>query len=309
MIDVNIIVLNYNGEKIIPECLPSIIEAAGASRCKVKVTVVDNESKDDSLEVLRSYGSDIEVLPLKNRVLCSFNDAVRAQKEDIAILLNNDIKVDKGFVDPLVKVFEDNEDAFMASPKCYAFDGKTPEGGRSKGFIKYGWFGAMARYDGWKDELDEPGYTFQSGFGAVRKDRFLELGGYDDLYLPGRLEDSDIGFRAWKRGWKSYYAPGSVVYHMGGITFNKEFGKKGVSAIDSRNSAMFFWKNISDPRYWLMHILFMPVRVLWWLSRGDFAAVKGLFRAFGRIPEIAERRAKNRGEEKYGDREIFSIFE
>ncbi len=306
---VNIIVLNYNGENLLPVCLPSVIEAGKRSSYQVRITVIDNESTDGSLEVLKIFSGDIDIIGKTNRVFCSYNDVVRDQTEEIAILLNNDIRVESDFVDPMVEVFLDNEDAFTVAPKCYDFEGSRVEGGGSKGFIKYGWFGAMARYPGWEEEVNKPGYTSQTGFGAVRRDRFLELGGYDDLYLPGRLEDSDICFRAWKMGWKCYYEPKAVVYHMGGASFGKKFGKKGISAIDSRNSALFFWKNISTFRYWFTHILFMPARIILWLYRRDIHAVKGLFQAFGRIPKIIRKRAHIRkGLYKLSDKEFFDIF-
>lgn len=305
---VNLIILNYNGEKLIPECLPSVIGAKKRYPHSARITVIDNESTDASLEVLREFAGEVDIVKMPNRVFCSYNDVVRDQEEEIAVLLNNDIRVDQDFIGPMVEIFRNNEDAFMVAPKCYDFQGASVEGGRSKGFIKYGWFGAMARYPGWEQYLDKEGYTFQTGFGAVRRDRFLELGGYDDLYLPGRLEDSDICFRGWKKGWKSYYEPKSVVYHMGGASFGKAFGKKGISAIDSRNSALFFWKNISNVHYWAMHILFIPVRIAWWLSRGDFAAVKGLFQAFGKIPEVIRRRNLPGKVTKLKDKEVFGYF-
>jgi len=305
--NVNIIVLNYNGETLLPKCLPSIIAAKNASKYDARITVIDNESTDNSLEVLKAYDADVSVLPLKNRVLCSFNDAVEGQTEEIAILLNNDIRVDKFFIDPLMETFRKSDDVFLVVPKCFDFDGVHLEGGRSKGFIKYGWFGALAKYEGWKSDIDKPGYTFQSGFGAVRRDRFLELGGYDDLYRPGRLEDSDIGFRSWKKGWKSYYAPESVVYHMGGESFGKRFGRSGISAIDSRNSFLFFWKNISDPIFWISHVLFLPVRIVWWLFRGDVSAVKGFFQAFSRLFEVVKKR-RVLPVSNISDREVFNRF-
>jgi N-acetylglucosaminyl-diphospho-decaprenol L-rhamnosyltransferase len=307
---INVIILNYNGEKLIPECLPSIIEARGASKHNVRITVIDNESTDKSLEVLACYGKAVEVVKLKNRVFCSYAEVIREQKDEIAVLLNNDLRVDRDFIDTMAEVFEKHDNAFMVAPKCFDFTGEALEGGRSKGYIKFGWFGGIARFKGWEKEIEIPAYTFQTGFGAVRRDRFLELGGYEDLYLPGRLEDTDICFRAWKKGWKSYYAPKSVVYHLGGASFKEKFGKKGISSIDSRNSALFFWKNINDPWYWAMHIFFMPVRILWWLSRGDTAAVKGLFQAFGRLPQVMKKRnaEKNAGY-KLSDREVFKVFE
>jgi N-acetylglucosaminyl-diphospho-decaprenol L-rhamnosyltransferase len=197
----------------------------------------------------------------------------------------------------------------MVAPKCYDFAGETLEGGRSKGYIKYGWFGAMAKYPEWQTDIDNFGYTLQSGFGAVRRDRFIEIKGYDDLYLPGRLEDSDLCFRAWKRGWKCYYQPKSVVYHIGGASFEKKFGKKGISSIDARNSALFFWKNIDSPMYWFQHIIFFPLRMLYWLLKGDFAALKGLCQAFNSLGRVIIRRRKE-GDCKYtlSDRAVFSVF-
>jgi len=306
---VNVIVLNYNGEKLIPECLPSIIEAKRASSNEVIVTVIDNQSTDGSLEALKQYSDEIDVQMRQNRVFCSFNDVVGMHGEDVAILLNNDIRVDRGFIDPMVSVFYERKDAFMVAPKCYDFDGEALEGGRSKGFIKFGWFGAIARYPGWEDEVDVFDYTFQSGFGAVRCDRFHELEGYDDLYLPGRLEDSDICFRAWEKGWKCYYQPDSVVYHKGGESFKNKFGVKGISAIDNRNSLLFFWKNISSWEYWLRHVVFLPVRLARWTIRGEMSAVKGVFEAFSRIQQVSERRRIKRNDPgRLSDRAIFGYF-
>jgi len=306
---VNVIILNYNGEVLIPECLPSVIAAKKASRYQVRITVIDNESTDSSLEVLDGFAPDIDIVRSPNRVFCSYNEVVRAQEEEVAILLNNDMKVDSGFIDPMVKVFEENGDAFQVAPKCFDFSGKALEGGRSRGFIRFGWFGAMARYPGWEDDVDRSDITFQSGFGAVRRDRFLELEGYDSLYLPGRLEDSDLGLRAWRKGWKSYYQPLSVVYHKGGESFRKEFGVKGVSEIDSRNSLMFFWKNIRDLGFLAQHVLFLPLRLLLWVFRGEFSAIKGFFSAFRRIGDVRKARA-HEGKIRYEltDRKVFDMF-
>ncbi|KJJ83345.1 family 2 glycosyl transferase [Candidatus Omnitrophus magneticus] len=306
---VNVIVLNYNGDKLLKECLPSIIRAKNISNYAVRVTVIDNESTDNSLKVLEEFKNEIDIILCKNRVLCSFNEVVANQKEEIAVLLNNDMRVDEKFIDPLVHVFEQKRDAFLVCPKCFNFTGEGIEGGRSKGFIKFGWFGAMAKYKGWEKELDKFNYTFQSGFGAVRKDIFTKLGGYDDLYLPGRLEDSDICFRSWKNGFKCYYEPESIIYHKGGETFNKTFGKNGVSSIDSRNTLLFFWKNITGLRYWMEHIFFLPVRLVYWLIKGEYSAIRGVFQAFGKIDIVStKRRLKKKEQYKITDRAIFEIF-
>ena len=307
--NVNLIVLNYNGEKLIPECMPSIIEAKKVSSHNVRITVIDNESTDGSLDILRKFDSEIEIIKSKNKVLCSFNDVVGAQTEEIAILLNNDIRVEKNFIDPIVKVFEDKNDAFMIAFKVFDFNDEIMEG-RSTGFIKKGWFGALARYKGWESDIEKFNYTFQAGNGAIRRDKFKELGGYSELYLPGRFEDSDLCFRAWKKGWKCYYQPESIVYHKGGESFKEKFGLKGISFIDSRNSMLFFWKNISSKRFWLSHILYLPIRIGWWLLRGEFDAIKGLSGAISRVPGVLKkRREEKKTSYKLKDREVFKIFE
>lgn len=303
-----ILILNYNGEKLLAECLPSIIEAASVSRYDTDVVVVDNESTDHSIEVIESFMPRLTLIKKANRVLCSFNDVIKELDKDVLILLNNDMKVDTGFVDPLVESLEKDRDIFLAVPKCCTFKGDKVECGRTKAFIRYGWFGALGRFKGWEDELDRTALTFQSGFGAVARDKFLELGGYDDIYLPGRLEDSDICFRAWKNGWKNVYEPRSVIYHKGGESFNREFGRKGMSFIDTRNSLLFFWKNITRPLYWMEHILFFPLRLIYLMLKGDFSAVRGVFGAVGMIRDVRVRRARHGVNNVVSDKEIFRLF-
>lgn len=305
---ITILVLNYNGEVLLSECLPSIIEAASLSKNTVDVAVIDNESSDRSIDVIKGFSSHVRLIKSPNRVLCSFNDVVRDLEGEVAILLNNDMKVGGDFVDALAGHFGKDDDVFLVAPKCFTYEGDVVECGRTKGFIKYGWFGALGRFPGWESEMNSSQATFQSGFGAVHIKKFLELGGYDDIYLPGRLEDSDICFRAWKRGWKSVYEPRSAVYHKGGASFKKKLGKGGMSEIDARNSLLFFWKNISDPYYWAEHILFFPARILYWTLRRDYSALKGMISAFKKMPKVAERRREVTGMAVVPDRQIFSLF-
>ena len=136
---INIIILNYNGRDLLAECLPSVVEASDTSKYSCKVTVIDNVSTDDSVSFLRSNFPDVDVVRAKeNRVLCSYNDVLRSIKDDITILLNNDLKVRNDFVDPLIEPFRE-EDVFLASPKSYFFDGRY-EGGRSYIFMKFFFF-------------------------------------------------------------------------------------------------------------------------------------------------------------------------
>jgi GT2 family glycosyltransferase len=145
-----------------------------------------------------------------------------------------------------------------------------------------------------------------AGYGAFDRKKFLALNGYDDLYLPGRLEDSDLCFRAWKSGWKLFYEPRSVVYHKGGVSFHKKFGVFNTLRINHRNSFLFVWKNISDPEYILGHILFLPFRLLFALLRGNSSFVLGFFDALGLLGEALKRRSTI-VPSKMTDRQIFNM--
>ncbi len=304
-------VLNYNGEALLVECLPSIVDACQRASPPCRLTVIDNDSFDHSVEMLKRDFSSVYLRQFENRVLCSFNDAVRESDADIVLLLNNDLKVEPDFIDPLVEVFRNHEDAFLAAPKAYTFDGKQYEGSLAKINFKNGILWGNSRFPGYENKVDVPGITMLAGgFAAYRKDIFLKLGGFDDLYLPGTVEDADLCFRAWKAGYKGYYVPKSRVYHKGQVTFKKTFGSSRLSAINQRNLHLFVWKNISDPLLLLKYILWLPFRLLFFLLQGRFEFFYGFIWAWLRLPQAFRRRWGAKGMMPVRtDREIFKISE
>ena len=81
---------------------------------------------------------------------------------------------------------------------------------------------------------------------AFDRRKFLELGGFDELLAPFYLEDTDIGYMAWKRGWKVLYQPRSVVYHEHRGTIGKRFSAAQIDLVLKKNFALFCWKNIHE---------------------------------------------------------------
>lgn len=288
---VQIIVLNYNGTEILPCCLPSLVEAARKASFPTGVTLLDNCSTDRSVEWVRRNCPEVRVAQaLKNRFLVSFNDYVQQIDEDIVILMNSDIKAEPHFVDPLVRVFVEHADAFMASPQSFTFDGSRYEAGRTRASIRAGIFWSSANFPGCEELSKQAGVTFASGFGAFHRKKFVSLGGYDDLYLPGIMEDADLGFRAWREGYRSYYVPKSRVFHMGQASFQKAFGKKGLLTLAHRNMFLFIWKNIQDASIWAEHLLLLAPRLIYALLRGKTEFIVGFFQALHTWPEARQRR-------------------
>jgi GT2 family glycosyltransferase len=306
---INIFVLNYNGEELIPLCLPSLIKAKDSSRYTTEVFVIDNESTDCSLGVLQRFIDDAHIIRHPNRFLCSFNTAVASFDSDIVVLLNSDIKVEPTFLDYLVGVFLNQSDVFMVAPQCWTFDRSQYEGMRTRIKMKFGFFQAFSRYPGYEAEIERPGYTANAGsVVAFRRDRFLELGGYDDLYLPGRVEDVDICYRGWKRGYKAYYAPESLAYHKGMASFKKAFGYRKALTLSYRNTFLFIWKNITDKRLLLEHIVFLFPWLLFSLQKLNFSFVQGFIQALPKFTAALSRRKKERPYFKKTDRELLELL-
>lgn len=304
---VSFFVLNYNGAQLLPECLPSILRSTVNTKYKTQLLVIDNQSTDSSLEVLRNQFPDIPVLsPKKNRYLCSFNEYVFTDRSDVVVLMNNDIKVEEDFLDPLVQLFEKKDDAFMASSLCWDFSKKGYEGGLSVLIKKYGWWGTCSVNP---FSFDHFPYTASIGACiAFRRDRFVELGGYDDLFLPGTLEDLDICYRGWREGWKGYFVKESVIYHKGQATFKEKFGAAKIRELATRNTFLFTWKNVHDPRLLLEHFVWIPARLLYALLRFDFPFLIGCFKAFLMMPRTWQKRAGAKHSTKLTDREIIDVF-
>ena len=305
-----IVILNYNGRDILERYLPSFCQALQKSRFNCRLSVLDNQSQDDSVAFLRRAFPDVQVyIAPENRVLCSYNDLARSLDAEILIFMNNDILVDADFIDPLIEPFLDDADIFFVTPRCLSLLDKRYEGNKTRGFIRHGLYWSSAIYPGHEREIDKAGLTLQGGFGAVDRKKFLELGGYDDLYLPGRLEDADLCFWAYKKGWRCLYEPRSVVYHEGGVSFKRRFGMRKTLVVNWRNTFLFMWKNISDKILIFRFFMWLPVRLLVSLATGKPELFLGFWQALPLYSKARERRhamQKKIDPTRISDQEIFS---
>jgi len=95
----------------------------------------------------------------------------------------------------------------------------------------------------------------------VRRELFLALGGFDDLYLPGRYEDLDLAWRGWRRGWRGLFVPEARALHLGAGTFGPYYGRS-IARLDLRNAVLFVWKNLTDRALLVRHFGWLSVRLL-----------------------------------------------
>ena len=291
-----ILVLNYNGRDLLRECLPSVIEAADRSPMPCDVAVIDNESTDDSLALLARDWPRVEVIEEENRGLASFNHVLERRSEDVVLLLNNDVKLDPNAVGPLVDAVRGRPDALFAAPRCWSFDGLEYEGMRTRVRMRFGMVQGRCRVPGFEATLDRPGLTASAGpVLAVDRRKFLELGGYDPLYFPGRIEDLDLGFRGWMAGYRGVYVPDSVAYHRGFGSFGPAFGIEGNDRLALRNTLLFSWKNLGGRRL-AAHLGWLAARAIIAAGTGRLGFLVALREAIGRLGEaLAARRLEMSG--------------
>jgi GT2 family glycosyltransferase len=217
--------------------------------------------------------------------------------------------------DPLEPSGEGRE-IFMVAPKCLRFDDETYEGFRTAVWWKLGLLRATALFPGHEPSIDQPGLSASVGaVMAVDRLRFLELGGFDPLYLPGRLEDLDLAFRAFLRGYTIRYEPTALTWHRGMATFAKAFGEFGCDQLALRNTMLFQWKNLRTPSHLLRQLVGLPIRLAadWLrlplqrpgerlpLTRAFFGALVRLPRALGHGGGWASARLRR-------EREFFRRF-
>ena len=309
-LSVNVLILNYNGAELLTKYLPSFQKAVSRSSFNCRLGVIDNRSQDHSIELLKRDFSDVDLyLTQENRVLCSYNAIAAEVNDEVLIFMNNDILVDEYFIDPLIQPFLSQDDVFFVTPKCLSIKDKSYEGNKARGRFRYGVLRSSALYPGHEKDIERPGPTFAGGFGAFHRKKFLELDGYDDLYLPGRLEDTDLCFRAYQRGWRSLYEPKSIVYHLGGVSFHKTFGVRKTLVINWRNTFLFMVKNLSDARIIFEAVLFLPFRLLYSLVSLKPELFLGFLEAVPRIPEALRRRGKLKRETFFRTVSDQSIFD
>ena len=125
------------------------------------------------------------------------------------------------------------------------------------------------------------------GSSAFDRQKFLELGGFDKLFEPFYLEDTDLGYLAWKRGWQVLYQPQSLVYHEHRGTIGKRFSEKQIRAVLKKNYILWVWKNVHDWRKLGSHFFFTYAGAVVSIVFGDSprrSSLSGLWRAFLQLP-------------------------
>jgi len=304
-----VVIPNWNGRDLLEQYLPSVV-AALAGNPENEIIVVDNASADGSAEFVRRAFPQVNLLSLDRNLGFGggSNAGFRAAKNDIVVLLNNDMQVSPDFLPPLLEGFRDQR-VFAVSCQIFFRDPAKlrEETGLTQGWWQDGGLKVRHRADSGIADLFP---CFYGGGGSCAFDRrkFLELGGFDELLAPFYLEDTDLGYMAWKRGWTVLYQPRSIVYHQHRGTIGKRFSEAQIQAVLKKNYLLFCWKNIHDWRLLAAHFFFSYGGALLSVASGDVpgrANLDGWWRAFRELPGAIRSRRRARSLAVVDDTEAF----
>ena len=314
---VAVVVPNFNGREILPATLDALLGALEASALRVEVAVVDDASTDQSADLVAQRYPGVRVLraPENRGFGPTCNLGARACSAPLVYFLNSDVTVREGFLEPLVEQMRD-ESRFSAVSLHLHEDGRarqplqvTPELRRGQIRLR-----TVDRDAVWRHpRLAEAG-PLHTLYGAgssllVRRDRFLEIGGFADVFSPYYYEDADLGWRGWRRGWSTVVEPRSVVVHRSGGSIRETQSGPRVSVVRKRNRFLLLWRNYLDPgSFRREHLWRLPGHVAGSLLRLDPSVAAGLAAAWARRGEIRAHRARERSQAKRTDREILETL-
>ncbi len=285
------IIVNYNGNETIRECLQSL---RSQSVLFSETVVVDNDSPDRSWEGLEEDFPGIKLIRLPNNsgFPAACNTGIRHSTSELVAILNNDITLDPDWLRNMMSRVTPEWD-FWASRVIFA---------ESPGLIDSAGDGMTVIGAAYKKGHGQPVGLFEQGaetFGACaaaalyRRELLNLLGGFDeDFFLI--YEDADLGFRARLMGGRCLYVPQAKVYHRVNYsigTFSRNYVYYG-----QRNSETLFWKNMPAP----LLLLYLPERLLFNLAALFYFSVKGRLFSFLRakvdfllaFPGIMKKRKK-----------------
>ena len=271
---VAVVILNWNGRHYLQQFLPSVLASGYAG---MEVVVADNASTDDSLAWLQEHHPHVRVISLAQNFgfAKGYNEALKQVQADYYVILNSDVEVQPGWLNPMVELLEKDPKIAACQPKILSYHNRQLfeyAGGAGGWMDKYGYPFAKGRVfdiceeDRGQYDQCEPVFWASGAALFIRAAVFHEAGGFDE-YFFAHQEEIDLCWRIQLAGYKIYSCPSSVVYHVGGGTLPK--GNSLKTFLNFRNNRIMLHKNLT---FW-QKLWIMPARNL----LDAMTAFKGLF--------------------------------
>jgi GT2 family glycosyltransferase len=252
-----VIILNWNGTKLLEQFLPSIVQYSP----EADIYVADNASTDDSVSYLKAFFPTIKIIQNNSNLGFAegYNEALKQVDSEIYALVNSDIEVTENWLKPIIETFENEPKTAIIQPKLLDFKRKEyfEYAGAAGGFIdKFGYaycrgrvFETLEKDNGQYNDNCNIFWASGACF-FIRSSIYKELKGFDSDFFAHQ-EEIDLCWRVFNKGHLIKYNSQSVVYHVGGATLQQGNPKK--TFLNFRNSLLMLLKNLpKNDLYWIL---------------------------------------------------------
>lgn len=318
---VAIVILNWNGRKMMEQYLPSVIaHSQGAT-----IYVADNASTDNSLEWLHIYNKVKTIVLDQNYGFADgYNRALKQVEAEYYILLNSDVEVTPHWLEPLIDYMDTHSDVAACQPKLLSFVDKTKfeYAGAAGGFIdRFGFpfcrgriFDSVEADNGQYDSVKQVLWATGACL-FIRSEDYWRVGGLDARFFAHN-EEIDLCWRLRIMGRQVVCLPDSQVYHLGGGTLPK--GNPYKTFLNFRNNLTMLYKCLPDKELhdvmrwrWFLDYLAAWQTLILNRNYGDFKAIYRARRAFKKwkndFKEDRKHIQESRKEASVPERKRYSI--
>ncbi len=253
----SVIILNWNGAKMLQQYLPSVI--AYTSDCPdTEIVVADNGSTDESLQVLRAEFPSVRLIAFdKNYGFAEgYNKAISLVNSEYVVLLNSDVEVTPNWLAPMLTYLEQHSDVVAVQPKIHSWLHKErfEHAGAAGGYLDALCYpfcrGRLLSYaavdTGQYDSITDVLWTSGACM-CICREVYTKVGGLDGDFFA-HMEEIDLCWRLNCRGYRLVCLPDSIVYHLGGGALNYESPRK--TYLNFRNNLLMIYKNMPANRLW-----------------------------------------------------------
>jgi hypothetical protein len=300
---VAIVILNWNGAKLLPEFLPSVVTYSQGE--SVDLIVADNGSTDNSLRLLQEQFPQVKVLDLTHNFgfARGYNEALKQIEAEYYVILNSDVEVTEGWLKSPIDLMEADQQIAAIQPKILSYHQKThfEYAGAAGGFIdRFGFPFCRGRIF---NELEEDRGQYDDSIdifwatGAcmfVRASLFHELGGFDADFWA-HMEEIDLCWRMKNKGFRIVYDPESTVYHVGGGSLPYESPRK--LYLNFRNNLWLLYKNLPSNKLFttlFLRMILDGLAALKLLAELNLNGIRSVLRAhfhfYGSLPALRRKR-------------------
>jgi GT2 family glycosyltransferase len=296
-----VVILNWNGVKLLEQFLPSVIQYSP----EATVYVADNASTDESIVFVKNNYPTIKIVQNKTNqgFAGGYNDALQHIDAEIYALVNSDIEVTENWLKPILDTFEAEPETAIIQPKILDFKKKDhfEYAGAGGGFIdQFGYpfcrgriFDTLEKDNGQYNDKIEIFWASGACF-FIRSAVYKELKGFDEDFFAHQ-EEIDLCWRTINRGYKIKYNSESTVYHVGGATLQQANPKK--TFLNFRNSLLMLTKNLPQDALFkvlIIRMLLDGVAGVKFIFEGQFAHCLAIIRAHFSFYRLFLRNYKKR---------------